>query len=216
MSDQDSHHLSRVLRLRPNQIVTVADGSGYWQKCSYVKEGILEPLQDPILDPGPNWDIKIAFALTKGNKAELVIQKLCELGVDEAIPFVSRNSIPKWDLKREKKALERLEKIAKEASMQSRRSRIMKVHPVSDFEYLCQKGIHSGKMAMADPRGKPLTKAFPTVLIGPEGGWAIEEINSKLPKVCIGGQIMRAETAAITAGGLLCAIREGIVRGVDE
>lgn len=216
LSVQDSHHLSKVLRLRPKQIVTVADGTGFWQKCSFVKDGILEPLEDPILDPYPKWEIKVAFALTKGNKAELVIQKLCELGVDSAVPFVSKNSIPKWDSKRASNALERFERIAREASMQSRRSRIMQIHKVSNFDELCEKGVVSGKMAMADLEGEPLTMSFPTVLIGPEGGWGIEETNSKLPKVGLSSQVLRAETAAITAGGLLCAIRDGVVRAINE
>src|SRR5919109_151919 len=82
---EDGHHLARVLRLRKGETVTVADGSGAWRPYRIVDvagAGVLLQAagtiqQEPALSPR----LAVAFALTKGDKPELVVQKLTELGV---------------------------------------------------------------------------------------------------------------------------------------
>ena len=62
-------------------------------------------------------------------------------------------------------------------------------------------------MAAATLGGPPPSLRWPTLLIGPEGGWAPEELPSGLPVVGLGPHVLRTETAAIVAGALLVAAR---------
>ena len=64
--------------------------------------------------------------------------------------------------------------------------------------------------AMADRDGEPLTLRHPTVLVGPEGGWSDAERGS-LVRVGLSDQVLRAETAAVTAGVLLSALRSELI-----
>jgi 16S rRNA (uracil1498-N3)-methyltransferase len=70
-------------------------------------------------------------------------------------------------------------------------------------------------VAVADRTGSPPSLDHPTVLIGPEGGWAPEERaaaeGAGLPIVGVGAHVLRAETAAVTVGALLTGLRAGIV-----
>jgi 16S rRNA (uracil1498-N3)-methyltransferase len=49
------------------------------------------------------------------------------------------------------------------------------------------------------------------VVVGPEGGWAPEERALPVPRIALAGQVLRAETAAVTAGALMAALRAGLV-----
>jgi 16S rRNA U1498 N3-methylase RsmE len=59
------------------------------------------------------------------------------------------------------------------------------------------------RVAVAERGGAPVTGECDTVLVGPEGGWAVEEVPGHVPRVRLADHVLRAETAAITAGVLL-------------
>ena len=208
LDDADRHHLERVLRVRPGEEVTVADGRGGWRVCEFRAGGALVGVGDPETWPRPTPEITVAFALTKGEKPELVVQKLVELGVDRIIPFAAERSVVRWDAERRASHLQRLRKIAREAAMQSRRAYIADVSEISDFGTVAA----VPGAALADRGGQPPSLAQPVVLIGPEGGWTEAERASELPRVGLGPQVMRAETAAIVAGAILVALRSGLVQ----
>jgi 16S rRNA (uracil1498-N3)-methyltransferase len=65
----------------------------------------------------------------------------------------------------------------------------------------------SGPLALAEPGGEPLSLAFPTVFVGPEGGWSPEELALDAGRVSLGSTILRAETATMAVAVLLCALR---------
>lgn len=201
LTDGDRHHLSRVLRLREGDTFTVADGEGRWRVCR-----LGDPVEisgDVAMVPPPSPRLTVAFALVKGDRPEWVTQKLTELGIDEIRPFLAARSVVHWDTVKMARATERLRRIAREAAMQSRRCRLPEIHaPAMWQEVAALPGA-----VMADRDAPPLRSQQPTVLIGPEGGWAPEELAAELPRVGLGGQILRAETAAIAAGVLLAAAR---------
>ena len=64
----------------------------------------------------------------------------------------------------------------------------------------------------AERGGAPPSLSHPLVLVGPEGGWTEEESRAPIPEVSLGQSVLRAETAAITAGVVLTALRAGLVR----
>jgi 16S rRNA (uracil1498-N3)-methyltransferase len=195
LDQADDHHLRRALRLRDGDPFTVSDGRGQWRQCRL--GAVVEVTGETVEVAKPESTLAVAFALTKGAKPELVVQKLTELGIDRILMFCSRRSIARWDDAKEAKNLVRLGRIAREAGMQSRRVRLPEVAMIGTFSDAA--GLDGA--VMADSAGGPLT-AQTTVLIGPEGGWAPEE-RAELPTVCLGPHVLRAETAAIATATLL-------------
>lgn len=204
VADADHHHLSRVLRLRPGDPLTASDGAGAWRRGRFASP--LEPAGEIVRDERPAPEITIAFALVKGERPELVVQKLTEVGVDRIVPFVAERSVVRWEPEKTVRQLERLTTVAREAAMQSRRTFLPTVEPVVDFAAVARR---SGA-ARADRDGTAPTLAHPLVLIGPEGGWSDAERDEVVPAVTLGSTVLRAETAAIVAGAMLCGLRSAL------
>jgi len=209
LGDDDRHHLDRVLRLRPGEDVTASDGRGHWCRCRYSGSGRLT-VEGPVgFVEAASPAITIGFALTKGDRPEWIVQKLTEVGVDRIAPFVASRSVVRWDPERADRHLERLRAVARGAAMQSRRVWLPSIDDVTNFESLAS-GLGS-EGALAEPGGGGLSLARPAILIGPEGGFSEEEAACGLPAVDLGASVLRAETAALAAGILLCALRVGLV-----
>lgn len=201
----DRHHLERVLRLRPGDLVTASDGAGGWRACRF--GAVLEPAGDVSRYPRPRPEVIVAFAPVKGDRPEWAVQKLTELGVDRIVPFTAARSVVRWEGERAARAVERLRRVTREAAMQCRRTWLPVVEDPTTFEDLAgREGA-----ALADPDGRPPWLAPGPVLVGPEGGWAPEEARVDLPRMTLGPEVLRAETAAVSAGVLLAALRMGIV-----
>jgi len=214
-----AHHLARVLRLRAGAEVCAADGAGAWRRCRFDGTGTLEPDGEVECHPAPAYPVTVGFALVKGAKPELVVQKLTELGVDRIVVFSARRSVVRWDGERSAKQAERLGRVAREACAQSRRLWLPEVELVGGIEALAGEGAVSGEGAVAaDAGGRPLRPTDRVVLVGPEGGWDDDELlvsGHALDRVGLGEHVLRAETAAITAGVLLTALRTGLAVAAD-
>ena len=203
----DRHHLTRVLRLPPGSEVTAADDAGRWRPCRLTGGDTLAVDGPEVVDTPPEPPLTVAFALVKGDRPELVVQKLTELGVDSIVPFVAARSVVRWDATKAIRQADRLKDISRQAAMQCRRTRLPAVAPVATFGEVA---AHDGA-ALADADGEAPTLGHPVLLVGPEGGWTPAERSSGLPIVRLGAYVLRAETAAIAAGVLLTALRDGIV-----
>jgi 16S rRNA (uracil1498-N3)-methyltransferase len=216
-----AHHLVDVLRLRTGELVVASDGSGSWVPCrvtSAVAGGdarrrdlsaILEPDGPVRVTPEARPPLTVAFAPVKGDRPEWVVQKLTELGVDRIVPITTRRSVVRWDGERETRALERLSRVAREASAQCRRTRFPHIGPVSSLGELA--ALTGSRPSLAHPGGPPPSLDHPVVAIGPEGGWDGDELDDDLPTVGLGPHVLRAETAAIAAGTLLCGLRSVLI-----
>jgi 16S rRNA (uracil1498-N3)-methyltransferase len=205
LAPDDAHHLARVLRLRPREEVTVADGRGGWRLCVFADGSRLEPVGDVERVAPPSVPVTVAFALTKGDKPELAVQKLTELGVDRIVPIAAARSVVHWDDAKAQRNVERLRAVARAAGMQSRRAFLPVVDGVTSLALL-------GGVALAHPDGAPLDASVTAIAVGPEGGWSDEELASGSRHVDLGPTTLRAETAAVAAGVLLTALRDGRVR----
>jgi 16S rRNA (uracil1498-N3)-methyltransferase len=207
----DHHHLSRVLRLRVGDPLTASDGRGAWRPCRLGSDRLL--VIDGAIEhvPRPAPAVGVGFALIKGDRPELVVQKLTELGVDEILPFVAARTVVRRDDARQDKAHQRLVRVAREAAMQSRQAWLPTVHPVTTFASLAGRP----DVARADRGGDAVDLRRPVLLIGPEGGWAPEERAACPTAVGLADAVLRAETAAIVAGTLLTALRSGRVRSAQ-
>jgi 16S rRNA (uracil1498-N3)-methyltransferase len=188
-----------VLRLRPGQEVTVADGAGRWRRCAFGPE--LEPLGEVEAEPQPRPEITVAFALVKGQRPEWAVQKLTEVGVDRIVPLLAARSVVQGS------SVARLRRVAREAAVQSRRAWLPAVDDVCPAATVA---AWPGA-ALASPDGGPPRLDLPVVLVGPEGGWDRRELGLDVPRVGLGPRVLRTETAAVVAGALLCALRAGVV-----
>jgi 16S rRNA (uracil1498-N3)-methyltransferase len=202
LAADDLHHLTRVLRLRSGAALTVGDGRGAWRTARLEGVGVVPtgPVQQTAMTDAP---VCVGFALVKGDKPELVVQKLTELGVDRIVPFRADRSVVVWDEVRADKAVARLRQVARAAAMQSHRPTLPEVGAVAVLADLAaEPGV-----AMCARGGPPLEPGCRTLLVGPEGGWSDDERALRVPTVGLGGYVLRAETAAITAAVLLIAGR---------
>ncbi len=205
LSEADRHHLG-VLRLRPGDAITVSDGRGRWRAARFGPA--LEPTTEVVFVARAEPAITIVFAPVKGDRPEWVVQKLTEIGVDVIVPLVAERSVVVWRADRLVQQLDRLRRISREAAMQSRQCYLPEVGaPVSFAQVAALEGV-----CLAHPEGGAAPAlSHPTVLVGPEGGWAERELAAALPRLDLGPSVLRSETAAIGAGLLLAALRSGLV-----
>jgi len=209
----DGHHLARVRRVRVGERVTVADRHGAWREyvVGAVRDGALSieavgPARvEPLLVPR----LCVAFALTKGAKPEVVVRQLTELGVDELMPVIGERSVVRRDQTGEAVLVERLERVAREAAMQSRRARVPELsRPSALLDLAGRRGL-----VLADRGGaRTAPPASPdgwTLVVGPEGGLSPAELEALVgvPRLGVGSHVLRAETASVAVAALLQAGR---------
>ncbi len=209
-----------MLRLRPGDAVTVSDGAGGRLACRFgpALEAVGEI--ERVVRAKPQ--VTVAFAVVKGQRPEWAVQKLTELGVDRIVPLLAARSVVRWPAGEATTQVARLRRVAREASVQSRRVWLPVVEAVTPFAALAG----GAGVALAHPGGGPPALAYPVVLVGPEGGWDDAELSVVRPGlvgpgfvgpalVGLGPAVLRTETAAVVAGTLLCALRAGVVAGAS-
>jgi 16S rRNA (uracil1498-N3)-methyltransferase len=211
LSEEDHHHLAKVLRLRPDEKVALVDGRGSWRIARWrLSPGaafeFVDGESDVQFESRATPRITVGFALTKATKPEWVVQKLTEVGVDSIVPIVSERTVVKWHQDKAANNVERLRKVADEAAMQSRRVWRPAVTSLTPFGQLPSK-----QRVLAEPGStRPLSMAaFDSALdsvaiyVGPEGGWSAHELATATVLVDLGPTILRAETAAIATAIIL-------------
>lgn len=196
LADDDHHHLFRVVRLREGESVSVSDGAGGWRQCTVAGESLV-PSGPVERVPARTTPCTIAAAIPKGDRLEWMVQKLTEIGVERVVLLHCERSVVRWDGERGRKQLARLQRVAREASMQSRRVWLPEiVGPVSFDEVLAP------DVALAEPSADGW-RAASTIVIGPEGGFSAAELEraaqAGAARVSLGEQVLRVETAALVA-----------------
>lgn len=223
LSDEDAHHLGRVLRLRPGEEVIAADGRGRWARVTWRGDAELAPVAGASgigadgavqSEPAATPALTVAFAPVKGERPEWVVQKLTELGIDRIVPLVSERSVVRWSGARGKATVERLRRVAREAAAQCRRVWLPEIADTVRFAELGALGA-PGEVVLAQLSGDRPSVREHVVAVGPEGGWSTDELASGLPTVGFGLSVLRAETAAVTAGALMASLRTGTVAAVE-
>ena len=212
LATDEARHLREVLRLKPGDEVSVFDAEGkeFRARVAQARREFAElELQDEIEPARPESPLKmtLAVALLKGEKFDLVVQKATELGVVKIVPLITRYAdIKLRDEADASKRVARWQRIALEAAKQSGRALVPEVSlPVavgSVFSDRC--------LLFSERDGDGLTQIETdaiTAIVGSEGGWSDEELEQARAAgvriVTLGGRILRAETAAITAAALL-------------
>jgi 16S rRNA (uracil1498-N3)-methyltransferase len=213
ISDKELVHQWRsVFRYNVGSQVVLFDGSGTDHLCMITSlrnlGASLEVVEKAKSHFVPNREVWLCAAIIKKDNFEMIVQKATELGVTHIVPVLCERT--------EKKniSLERLQKIAVEASEQSGRGDVPQIHPVVALVDTFQSAdLPKDKIAL-HPEGELLadflTHTNPkklAVFLGPEGGFSENEIkefaSAGIPTVSIGTQILRAETAAVAVASLL-------------
>jgi 16S rRNA (uracil1498-N3)-methyltransferase len=206
LDDGDRSHLERSLRVRTGEAITVSDGAGRWRAARLGPQ--VEADGEIVVGERPTPSLTVGFAPVKGDRSDLVVQKLTELGVDNIVPITTERSVVRWDEKRIAKNVERHRRIAREAAMQSRTVWLPSVAPCTDLSAFV---AERSDAVLADPSGTrsgaAITTTTSTVAIGPEGGFAPGELDGRA-RISLPGRILRTETAAIAAAVLLADSRE--------
>ena len=212
LSKEDEHHLLHVMRMKTNdEIEVVEDEKLYLCRIDTINPLKISVVHEIASDVEINEDVTLLFALTKGDKIDLVVQKATELGVKRIALIESERTIVKYEEKDKQKKIARFEKIMKEASEQSHRLIVPSLLGIYHLNNL-PKELFSDVNYVAYERDatKP-EKMFPqldkdksiSILVGPEGGFSENEINALtkqgFERVSLGKRILRAETAAIYA-----------------
>ena len=207
----DGHHLQRVRRLAAGEIVTAADGTGAWRRYEVGEAAkgsvtlvALDPVEHaPLLPVG----VALAVALTKGGLDD-VVAAVTELGAVRVIPVRTARTVVRWDAARARRAVDRLRVVAREAAMQSRRARVPAVDDVTELATVAARpdlvvADREGSAAAALPR--PTSPGEWTVIVGPEGGLAPEELVAlgTRPRLALGPHVLRAATAPLAAVAVL-------------
>jgi 16S rRNA (uracil1498-N3)-methyltransferase len=212
LSKEDNHHIIHVLRMSMGDMVYVIF-SGKRYKCQLVmQKNDLELHQVEVEELKTELPVKIKliYGLPRLEKFELVLQKAVELGVSSVVPFISEYSIVKLEADRLDSKMLRWNKIIKEASEQSHRSKLMEVLPpikindlrvnLSEINIVADENKSSNGTNDLVKILKSNHKSI-TILVGPEGGFSPSELkifsNLGFKSVSLGKRILRSETAAI-------------------
>ena len=217
----DVNHLKNVLRFKKgdNLLISSGDNVDYICHISEMYDDKIIALIDSIDNVGKELPSKVYLfqGLPKGDKMELIIQKMTELGVHQIIPVAMKRSVVKLDSKKEGNKIKRWNLIAESAAKQSKRSIIPEITGVCGFKeaiefadsldvkllpYECADGMSKTKNIINNiKKGQSVA-----IFIGPEGGFEEKEVLAAQEvgalTVSLGKRILRTETAAITAVGM--------------
>jgi 16S rRNA (uracil1498-N3)-methyltransferase len=219
LSGTAAHHLIHVMRARPGQRIELFDGSGR-QWVAEVRrvarsEVELALLDEQAIDRELPIEVTLAVALPKGERQRWLVEKAVELGVGRLVPLETAHGVAQPGTA----ALQRLRRCVIEASKQCGRNRLMEIAAPQPWAGLLAATAGVPRRWMAHPRGEggrgrgegetlssafrlpPSTFASLVLAVGPEGGFATEEVAAAVQAgwelVDLGSRILRVETAAI-------------------
>jgi 16S rRNA (uracil1498-N3)-methyltransferase len=209
----EGHHAAVVRRLRVGEAVDLTDGRGTVASCrvsAVSKSGlrcrVLSVRSSPVAAPR----FVVVQALPKGDRGELAVELLTEIGVDEIVPWAAARCVARWQGERGAKALARWRSSAREAAKQSRRAWFPVVSPLASTADVCALLTAAAlPLVLHAPASTPIST--PTVpdagdvvlVVGPEGGLSEEEVALfaavGAQEVRLGTSILRTSTAGIAA-----------------
>jgi len=209
----EAHHAVAVRRLRVGESVVLTDGRG----CSVVGEvasaarsafGVV--VSSVRADPLPEPRVVVVQALPKGDRGELAVEVLTEVGAQEIVPWAAARCVAVWKGERAAKSLARWRATAREAAKQSRRSwfpSVAGLATTADVAVL----VAAADLAIVlhEPSSLPLSTAeIPAsgrivVVVGPEGGLTDDEVAGLAAAgavpVRLGAEVLRTSTAGVVA-----------------
>jgi 16S rRNA (uracil1498-N3)-methyltransferase len=215
LTPEARHYLGEVLRLGPGAEVEVFDGLG-GRYPGRLEDGLETVALGPREESGARpAEIALLFALAKGEKMDLVVQKATELGVARIVPFSAERSVVRLEGAKGGERVRRWTKIAEEAARQCGRADVPVVTPPLSLGAALAALPRGTVSFVFHPGGMPLPAietagaAVFAAVVGPEGGLTPAEVEAcsraGAAQASLGPRVLRAETAAIVAVALLQA-----------
>ena len=218
-SKDQVHQLKKVMRVRAGEQFEVVDDSS---QLAIVEVSELDPFEVKVVELLEQKvelpvSVTIAVGLSKGDKLDWIIQKATELGVSEIIPLSLTRNVVKWTGDKADKKIERLQKIAEEASEQSHRLKVPRVTSVMTLKELANYTSNFEQKLIAYEESAKVGESLQLVkslqslqenervifVFGPEGGIEEQEValleESGYIPCSLGPRILRAETAPLYA-----------------
>ena len=209
----ESHHLARVLRLKPGDTVVAVDGSG---RDYTVRLDTVAPESTGTIVGVAARETESPFAITlvqglpKGDKLETIIRAATELGAARVVPAITERTIVRLDQARVAARAERWQRVAREAAKQCGRARVPAVDPPRALASIVDEPVESGTLQLClweeartplgtvlDALAMPPIRAI--VIVGPEGGLTSGEAEraerAGWHVVVFGPRLLRTETA---------------------
>jgi 16S rRNA (uracil1498-N3)-methyltransferase len=193
-------HAASVRRMRVGEELTLADGKGYAAhgKVAAVvdKAGLDVDVLSRYTEPAPTPRIVVVQALPKGERGEVAVETLTEVGVDQIVPWQAQRCVTRWPADRAAKGVARWRASAAEAAKQSRR-------------------VWWPEVTVHESANRPLADVpVPdhgeiVILVGPEGGLTDAEVSLFAGAgglaVRLGPTVLRTSTAGTVAAGIVLA-----------
>ena len=234
ISGSDYNHIRNVLRMKAGEEFLVScDGISSLCRldCFEGDSAVAEIIEEDYQSTDLPVEIYLFQGLPKSDKMELIIQKAVELGVHAIIPTQMQRCVVKLDDKKKKSKTQRWQTIAESAAKQSKRSAVPTVYDAMSYSealaiakdldvimvpYECKNGMFSTRIALNQI--KEGSKVG--IIIGPEGGFEESEVEKAIAiggeSISLGKRILRTETAAITAVGMVMLHCEMYLGGDKE
>ena len=208
LEGDEARHLTRVLRAKVGDTVSLFDGRGReWpaRVASLGRDRVELDTTEPTVDPVPvAIPLTLAVALPKGDRQKWMVEKLTELGTARLVPLETTRGVAEATAS----AQVRLERVVIEACQQCGRNTLMEIAAGRPLERLLAEVPAGACVVIAHPGGRlldaatmPPTATAMIALVGPEGGFTDEELGTAdragVIRISLGPRILRVETAAI-------------------
>lgn len=215
----EAHHAVAVRRLRVGEQVVLTDGRGRSATGSVSSTGkrVFEVLVSEVTaSPRPDPAVTVVQAIPKGDRGELAVEMLTEIGVDTIVPWAASRCVAVWRGERATKSLTRWRTTAREAAKQARRSWFPEVTDAASTARVCELLVDADLVVVLHEEA---TAAFTlldaprsgrlVVLVGPEGGISPDELavfaGAGAVPVRLGTEVLRTSTAGVAAVAALLA-----------
>lgn len=215
LTGSEGHHAARVKRIGAGEPVLVGDGRGTVLRCTVrdvLPDGLSLRVDEKTLTPQGDPRLVVVQALPKGERSELAVEVLTELGADEIVPWTASRSIAQWHGARGERALEKWRRTAREATKQSRRAWVPDVAPLASTAEIATRLKQGTALVLHESATAPLSAvALPAhgevdVVVGPEGGISDAELAAfGVEPVRLGDPVLRTSTAGAAALAVLSA-----------
>ncbi|MBV1855689.1 16S rRNA (uracil(1498)-N(3))-methyltransferase [Catellatospora tritici] len=217
----EGHHAATVQRLRVGERLLLADGRGGLADAvvTAVGKGALDvAITSRAYDAEPAPRLTVAQGIAKGDRGELAVQAMTEVGVDEILPWAAARSVAQWRGDRGAKSREKWAAVAREAAKQARRTWLPEVggDPDVSTKQLAQRlsAAAAAYVLHEEATERLATAELPdsgeiVLVVGPEGGIDAAEVAvftaAGAVPVRLGSTVLRTSTAGVAALSVLSA-----------
>jgi 16S rRNA (uracil1498-N3)-methyltransferase len=213
----EGHHAATVQRLGVGEHLVLTDGNGTAADGTVTRtahDRLEVEIDNVVLTPPPQPRVVVVQALPKGERGELSVATMTEVGADVIVPWAAARCVTRWDGARGEKALAKWRTASRESAKQSRRSRFPEVTALATTGDVAER-LRTAELAAvlhegaSSPLGAARVPAVGDVVlvVGPEGGISPEELarfeNVGAASYRLGPTVLRTSTAGSVGVGVL-------------